>query len=133
MRLGASPSVIVVEDLTQGRVIAGNIRLASDSAMRRRGLLDVRNLDSDSGLWIEPCEAVHTFGMHIDLDVIFLDAQLRVRKITQHLKPNRISFCVTARSVLEVRAGSAESLGVKCGDQLAMRPSGSTVTEGSIR
>jgi len=102
-------------------VIAAHIQPAHDSAARRRGLLAVRDLDPDSGIWLNPCEAVHTFGMKIAIDAVFLDARLRVRKISAHLKPNRIAFCLTAESVLEIRAGIAGTSGLKCGDQLSLR------------
>ncbi len=110
---------VVVENITRRRVIAARVMCANTSAERRRGLLDRREMDSDAGLWIRPCEAVHTFGMHLTLDAVFLDGGLHVKKIVSHLKPNRISFCLAATSVLEVKAGSAHSSGTECGDQLA--------------
>lgn len=103
-------------------MIAARIHAANDSAARRRGLRDAEELDSDAGLWINPCEAVHTFGMGLSLDAVFLDAHFRVRKISANLKPNRIAFCLTATSVLEVRAGSMNSSGTECGDQLVFLP-----------
>lgn len=118
-----SQSIFVAENLTRKRVIAGRIRSARDSYERRRGLLDATRLDEDNGLWINPCEAVHTFGMQVPLDVLFLDSRLRVRKIAAHVKPNRISFCLTADSVLEIRAGGAAATGTECGDQLVLRTS----------
>jgi len=114
-------SYLVAENLTQNCVIATQIQAAHDSAARRQGLLAVNELDADSGLWLNPCEAVHTFGMKMPIDAVFLDARLRVRKISAHLKPNRIAFCLTAQSVLEIKAGSAGTSGLKCGDQLALR------------
>jgi len=112
---------LVAENLTQNCVIATRIRAAHDSAARRQGLLAVNKLDADSGIWLNPCEAVHTFGMKMEIDAIFLDAHLRVKKISSHLKPNRIAFCLTAQSVLEIRAGIASTSGLKCGDQLSLR------------
>jgi uncharacterized membrane protein (UPF0127 family) len=121
MSIGSPKAVLIAENLTRNCVVAGNVYLADDSATRRRGLLDVKDLDADSGLWLKPCEAVHTFGMKIPLDVVFLDAKLRVRKISAHLKPNRIAFCLTAHSALEIRAGVAASCGLNRGDQLVLR------------
>jgi uncharacterized membrane protein (UPF0127 family) len=121
MSKGPPRSTFVVENLTRQRLIASRIHSPADSASRRRGLLDIKELDADFGLWIDPCEAIHTFGMQFALDVVFLDGRLRVRKIAAHLKPNRIAFCLTARSVLEIRAGIATASGLECGDQLSMR------------
>ncbi len=116
--------LLVAENLTRKSIIAAHIESAQDSRARRRGLLDARSLDLDSGLWLNPCEAIHTFGMKIPLDVIFLDAELYVRKITANLKPNRISFCLLATSVLEIKAGAALAAGLECGDQLRLRAAG---------
>lgn len=113
---------MILENLTQNRIIAAQIRSATDSASRRRGLLGIADLDPDSGLWLNPCEAIHTFRMRMALDVIFLDAALRVRKIARHLKPNRIAFCLSASSVLELKAGLADGTGLQCGHQLLLRP-----------
>ncbi len=115
-------STFLVENITRQRVIAARIHAANDSVARRLGLRDVKELDSDAGLWINPCEAVHTFGMALLLDAVFLDAKLRVRKIAAFLKPNRIAFCLTATSVLEVRAGVMDTSGTECGDQLVFHP-----------
>ena len=122
MSPGNRPSTFIVENVTRQRVVAARIRSANGSAARRRGLLDATELDTNAGLWINPCEAVHTFGMQVSLDVVFLDADLRVRKITAQIKPNRISFCFTAESVLEITAGGAAASGTECGDQLLFRP-----------
>ena len=130
MSSGGSNSTIIVENLTRKRIVADQIQSAENSLARRRGLLDVRDLDASSGLWINPCEAIHTFGMKVNLDVVFLDASLQVRKIVPDLRPNRIAFCLTARSVLEIRAGTAELSGLECGDQLAIHKSGSPTAEG---
>jgi hypothetical protein len=121
MSEGAMPFTFVVENLTRQRVIAARVQAANNSAQRRRGLLGVTDLDRDSGLWISPCEAVHTFGMCIRLDVIFLDGRLCVKKIAADLKPNRIAFCLSADSVLEMKAGTAAASGLERGDQLLLR------------
>ena len=130
MSNGTPRSIFTVENITRKRVLAGRIQSARNSADRRRGLLGLKELDSDSGLWINPCEAVHTFGMQMVLDVIFLDADLRVKKIAAHLRPNRIAFCLAADSVLEVKAGAAAASGTKRGDQLQLHNHGGQYTAG---
>jgi hypothetical protein len=121
MKTGRSKSSFIVENLTRRRVLARRVRSAGDSAERRRGLLADQSLDHDSGLWINPCEAVHTFRMRFNLDVLFLDGNLRVKKIAAGLKPNRIALCLAAKSVLELKAGVAAESGTECGDQLVLR------------
>jgi uncharacterized membrane protein (UPF0127 family) len=91
---------------------------ADTSAKRRTGLLNRSRLEPGEGLWIVPCEAVHSFFMKFPIDVIYLDRQRRVRKVTRNLVPWRISGCLTAHSVLELPAGTADATGTRRGDQL---------------
>jgi uncharacterized membrane protein (UPF0127 family) len=75
-------------------------------------------MDGEAGLWICPCEAIHTFGMKFPIDVIFLDRDYRVRKVRRELTPNRISFCLSASSVVELRAGAIAASGTQLNDRL---------------
>jgi uncharacterized membrane protein (UPF0127 family) len=108
-------------NLDRGLNIATRVQLAATSKERRQGLLGVTHLDPDSGLWICPCEAVHTFGMAINLDVVFLDRHQRVRKINAGVKVNRIAFCFSAYSVVELAAGSLKATQTRIGDRLEFR------------
>src|SRR5882724_10908358 len=98
-------AVYVIHNVTRGLILATHVAVAGTSEARRRGLLDADNLESGSGLWIVPCEAIHTFGMKVRLDVVFLDKDFQVRKISPDLGPRRISICLRAHSVLELAAG----------------------------
>ena len=108
----------VVDNRTRGVTLATRVARAGTSETRRRGLLDTERLEPDSGLWIVPCEAIHTFGMKVRLDIVFLDKNFRVRKIAEDLGPGRISFCLRAHSVLELPAGSVARSGTRSGDLL---------------
>ena len=101
--------------------VATQVRVAGTSLQRRRGLLDFEEFKEGSGIWILPCEAIHTFGMKFPIDSIFLDKRLRVRSVRKSLKPCRIAFCLTAHSVLELPAGAIERSGTLLGDQLDCR------------
>jgi|SRR5947209_10907919 len=99
-------------------VLASHIRLAGSSAERRRGLLDYRALLEGSGLWIIPCEAIHTFGMKMPIDSVFLDKGLRVTALRLTLNPWRIAICLRAHSVLELPVGTIARSRTQVGDQL---------------
>jgi uncharacterized protein len=116
----ASPAYSI-ENLTRGLTLATRVELANTSAARRRGLLGVKDLAVESGLWITPCEAIHTFGMKMPLDVIFIDRNFAVRKILTNLAPRRIGVCLVAHSVLELRAGTVARTGAQRGDKLSFR------------
>lgn len=107
-----------VANVTRNTNIGGNILLANSSQERRAGLLKQDSLAPGFGLWITPCEGIHTFFMRFAIDVIFLDKQNRIRKIRRTLRPWRLSACVSAQSVLELPAGTAEQTRTEVGDQL---------------
>jgi uncharacterized membrane protein (UPF0127 family) len=107
------------ENVTRGTALAARIRIAGTSAERRRGLLENESLEPGDGLWIAPCEAIHTLGMKWPIDVLFLDKEYRVRKMASELSPWRIAVCWTADSVLELPAGVLKPTGTKIGDIVA--------------
>jgi uncharacterized membrane protein (UPF0127 family) len=92
--------------------------VADTSATRRTGLLKHEGLKPGEGLWIVPCEAVHTFGMKFEIDVLYLSKSKRVVKIRQRMPKRRMSFCLWAHSVLELPSGMSESTSTQAGDQL---------------
>ncbi len=48
---------------SRGAVLADRADIADTSAKRRTGLLKRARLEAGEGLWISPCEGVHTFFM----------------------------------------------------------------------
>lgn len=110
-----------VENLSRRSLLAHDVRVAGSSAERRKGLLGLDRLEEGVGLWIAPCEAIHTFGMKVSIDAVFLDAELAVCKISPQLPPWRVSFCWAAASVLELQAGTTARRGTRHGDRLLFR------------
>ena len=94
------------------------IDVADTSAKRRTGLLKHTALPAGTGLWIAPCEAVHTFGMKFPIDVVFLSKARKVLKIRKDMPKRRIAMSLRAYSVLELPVGVLESTGTVPGDQL---------------
>ena len=92
--------------------------MADTSAKRRTGLLKHSKLESGEGLWIAPCESVHSFGMKFAIDVVYLDRKKRVRKVRKEMVPWRVSACLSAHSVLELPVGVIEASRTEPGDQL---------------
>ena len=102
----------------RGTVLAELADVADTSAKRRTGLLKHTGLKPGEGLWIVPCESVHSFGMKFSIDVVYLDRKKKVRKIRKEMVPRRISACLTAHSVLELPVGVIEATRTEPGDQL---------------
>ena len=112
---------IQVRNLTRDAVLADAASVADSSESRRRGLLKHTSLAPGDGLWIVPCESVHSFFMKFTIDVLYLDRKHRVKKIRPEMAPWRISGCLTAHSVLELPAGTIARTGTKAGDQLEIK------------
>ncbi len=109
---------------TRNTVLATAAEIADTSAKRRTGLLKHERLEPGEGLWIVPCESVHTFFMKFAIDLVYLDKNRKVRKTRNAVAPWRLSGCLFAHSVVELPAGTVAQTGTKPGDQLEMEKTG---------
>lgn len=109
---------LIVRNKTRDVTLATAADVADSSETRRTGLLKHASLEEGHGLWIVPCEAVHSFWMKFSIDVLYLDKSKKVRKIRHDMKPWKMSMCLPADSVLELPAGTARRTGTEPGDQL---------------
>jgi uncharacterized membrane protein (UPF0127 family) len=105
-------------NLTRQAELACRVEVADRGAKRRRGLLGRKELSAGEGLWILPCEAVHTFGMQFPIDLIYLDHNKRVAKVRSSVRPWRLSGCLYANSVLELASGTILRTRTRPGDIL---------------
>lgn len=110
-----------VSNVTRLSVLATRLEVAGRTKSRRTGLLGRSELKREEGLWIIPCEAVHTFGMRFPIDLIFLDKKNRVKKQLRSVTPWRISVCFSAHSVLELAQGTILDTQTKPGDAIAFK------------
>jgi hypothetical protein len=99
-------------------VLATQADIADTSRKRRVGLLKHTSLPPGQGLWIAPCEGIHTFGMKFAIDVLFLDRKKKVLKARPEMKAARLSLCLLAESVLELPPGTIKETGTQAGDVL---------------
>jgi uncharacterized membrane protein (UPF0127 family) len=109
---------MIVRNETRGSVLGECIDLADTSRKRQKGLLGRSGLAAGHGLWIVPCESIHTFGMRFPIDVVYLDRKKRVRKVRRAMRPWRLSMCSVAHSVLELPIGVIDQTLTQKGDQL---------------
>jgi uncharacterized membrane protein (UPF0127 family) len=107
-----------VTNQSRGRVLADRADIADTSAKRRTGLLKHTGLEPGEGLWIAPCEGVHTFGMKFAIDVLFLNKKKKILKVRPNMVRRRMALSLRAHSVLELPAGTIEATGTAKGDQL---------------
>jgi uncharacterized membrane protein (UPF0127 family) len=115
---------VAVRNQTRGTVLGDAITLADTSALRRTGLLKHDHLDPGTGLWIVPCESVHTFFMKFAIDLVYVDRKHKVRKVRHAVGPWRLSACLSAHSILELPPGTARESGTETGDQLEIEKLG---------
>lgn len=104
---------------TRNTVLGETVELADTSETRRVGLLKHTRLEPGSGLWIVPCESVHTFFMKFPIDLVYVDKKRKVRKVRHAVPAWRLSACLTAHSILELPAGTARKSGTLPGDELS--------------
>jgi len=111
---------ISVHNRTRQTVLADSAEIADTSAKRRVGLLHREGLQPGEGLWIVPCESVHTFFMKFPIDLVYLDKRRKVCKVRRAVPPWRLSACLSAHSVLELPAGTSAATGTVKGDDLSI-------------
>jgi uncharacterized membrane protein (UPF0127 family) len=108
-------------NLTRQVTLATHVRVADTSRERGVGLLKDTELAAGHGLWIVPCNSIHSFAMKFVFDAVFLDRKLRVVHLVREMKPWRISkIKFDAKSVLELPAGVIAQSGTELGDEMTM-------------
>jgi uncharacterized protein len=109
-------------NLTRQVVLADSVEVADQGSTRRKGLLGRDGLPAGAGLWITPCESVHTFWMKFAIDLVYLDRSKRVKKVRSGVPPWRLSACFSAHSVLEFASGTVDRTHTRPGDRLEFTP-----------
>src|SRR4030081_1457249 len=111
-------SRLKVVNLTRQTELAYCVEIADNGATRRRGLLGRSELPAGEGLWIVPCESVHTFDMKFPIDLVYLDRKKKVKKVRSDVPPWRLSACLSAHSVVELASGTVQMTQTQPGDKL---------------
>jgi len=104
-----------------GQVLWSEVQMAASFLDRLQGLLGKAGLSGQQGLLLTACGSVHTVGMRFPIDVIFLDAELKILACHPGVSALRMKSCWGARTTLEVAAGGVERHGVGPGQRLTWR------------
>lgn len=101
------------------------VEIADDDERRQRGLMFRPPLPDDRGMLFQFPEAgEQSFWMRntpSSLDILYIDPRGRIVSIARHATPNSdtpIPSNGAANGVLELRAGRADEIGAKPGDQV---------------
>ena len=81
-----------VQNDTRQSELADKVELAASFGARLKGLLGRDGLPEGQGLWIDPCNSVHTFFMRFPIDVLFLDKSQRVVRVLIDLPARRMTL-----------------------------------------
>ena len=112
-------SGFLVTNGARGKILADSLDIADTFVKSLIGLIGRSCLKRGRGLWIKPCQSVHTFWMRFPIDVLFLDKEGIVVHFIESMKPFRISkHVLKARSVLELPAGSIRDSDTQLGDHI---------------
>ena len=110
---------------TRQAFLATDLQLADTHWMRLKGLLGKRLGDfaRGQGLWIIPCQGVHTMFMQFPIDVLYLDENNVVLHTEENVRPWRLTPIRTgASSVLELPVRTLFVSGTAVGDEIEIRP-----------
>ena len=110
---------------TRQAFLASDLRVADTHWMRLKGLIGTRvdDFSCGQGLWIVPCQGVHTMLMQFPIDVLYLDENNIVLHVEENVRPWRLTPIRTrASSVLELPGRTLFSSGTEVGDEIEIRP-----------
>jgi len=101
--------------------LGGRIGVANTFWARLKGLLGAPPLRPGEGLLLDPCQAVHMFGMKQALDVAFLGGGGQVVAVYHDLRPGqRSKYHGKARQALELPVGTLMETDTRVGDLLTV-------------
>jgi len=111
---------------TRGTTLCEHIEDAGGMAGQSRGLLGRDGLAPGHGMLfvrgrLEPFMWMHMFFMRFAIDIVFLDSNGTVIRISHALKPWRVSAVVFgARRALELEVGAAIRSDTRVGDSIVL-------------
>ncbi len=95
------------------------IRAADTSFARLRGLIGRFHLRSDEGIWVVPSSGVHTLGVLVRLDLVYLNDAQEVIEVIEYFPTFRIApLRIRAASVLELPQHTIYSSQTQKGDRI---------------
>lgn len=111
-----------ITNRTRNTLLGARVKLASTWFSRLRGFIGRPEPNPGEGILLNRCNAVHTFWMSFDLDVVFLSEKGMVLELIRSLRPWKRTMRVPeAEYVLEIPAGMIDVTGTRIGDELTWR------------
>jgi uncharacterized membrane protein (UPF0127 family) len=126
-------------NVTRQAFLATELSVANTHLQRLLGLLrrDRQAFTTGRGLLIVPSHGVHTLGLRVPIDVVYLDARNCIIDLHENVRPWRFTpMRMDAATVLELPIRTIMATGSNIGDQVeisyqaAQRTDAETVTAG---
>jgi uncharacterized membrane protein (UPF0127 family) len=112
-----------IENRTRKTLVGTRVDLASTWWGRLKGFIGRQEPIPGEGILLWPCNAVHTYGMSFDLDILFLDDRGRVLEMIRSFAPwKKTSRVPGARYVLEGPPGMIEESQTEVGKRTEPQP-----------
>ena len=110
-----------VYNQTRETTLATRVVVADTFLSRLIGLLGKTSLAPDTGIWLLPANAIHTFGMRFRFDVVLIDRSYRVVGLRKGIRPFSATWPnFRAHSVLELPLDTISRSRTEVGDQLCI-------------
>jgi uncharacterized membrane protein (UPF0127 family) len=110
-----------VYNQTRETFLSLTVAVADTIFARLKGFIGRLRLRADEGIWMVPSRGIHTLGVRVPLDLIYLDENLRVIHLEEHFPTFWIAPLRTqAESVLELPSHTIYSSQTQVGDQLVI-------------
>lgn len=94
----------------QDKIEVAEAAIEATSALTRlKGLMFAKEMVGYDGLFIRPCNSIHTFFMRFPIDVLFMNKNFKIIKIVKNLSPWRMTrMYFSAHQVLEIKGGTLD-------------------------
>lgn len=95
--------------------------MADNFSTRLKGWLSNKKVDFNEAIIIFPCNMVHSLGMKIPIDVIFVDKNGKIVHLMEDMQPGKISPRVRkAHYVIELPAGKIKASATCIGHRILL-------------
>ena len=106
---------------TRQSFLSLNAIVADNALNRLRGMIGRRTSHSDCAVWTVPSHGVHTFGVLHSIDIVYLDAENKVIRQLENVRPFRVTpFVETAASVLQLPRRTLAQSQTQTGDSISI-------------
>jgi len=103
-------------------ILSDKLKIANNPLSRMIGLLGKRKLNKGEGLYIIPCNSIHSFFMKFKFDVIFINKKNKIVYLIEDMPAWRASkICFSANSVIELPSGVIKETKTNIGDILEFK------------